>query len=89
MPARYTIPFITIALTVLAALAPFFFSWPYALALGFFAACFFPPAILIVGAFLDLLYFNGHGIPHFTLVGLVGSVIFTFVQQFLKARIMS
>ncbi len=81
---------------VLAFLAPFFFPWPAALALGILASLFFPPAVILTGALIDILYFNGiagifrHGsFPYFTIIGIVIAFVAYFVQQFVKTRIMS
>jgi hypothetical protein len=76
-------------MTGFAILGPFFFPWGYALALAALASCFFPPAFLAVGVLLDILYYTGHTLPYFTIIGVIGGGIFTFVHQFLKARIMS
>ena len=81
------IPLLAAILVVL--LAPFFFPWPYVLVLAVVVGYFFPPITLVVGALLDTLYFGGKGIPYFTLLGAAAMLILFFVQQFVKARIMS
>jgi hypothetical protein len=78
---------------LLAVLAPFFFPWPIAFALGIFSAFFVPPASIINGGLIDMLYFSAqHGLhifPYFTILGVIVAIIGVFVQQFLKTRIMS
>jgi hypothetical protein len=77
-----------VALCILAIASPFFFPWPYTMVLGLAAALFFPPIALIVGVLVDTLYFNGSGLPLFTLYGIVGAGGAYVVQQFVKNRIM-
>jgi hypothetical protein len=81
----WRIPFIFIAI-----LGPFFFPWPFALALGIVVSIFAPFTILIVGCLLDTVYFGGLGtgtVPYFTILGVIFAAICLFVQQFIKTRI--
>ncbi|MDR3548506.1 MAG: hypothetical protein P4M11_09630 [Candidatus Pacebacteria bacterium] len=85
-----TIRYLTAALFLaLASLAPFYFPWPYALAIGVISAFVIPPAAIITGGLLDVLYYGGSGLPYFTIIGLIIAVIAYAVQQFVKTRIMS
>jgi hypothetical protein len=70
-------------------LAPFFFPWKFTVGVSILASLFFPPAGLLSGLLLDILYSSAKGWPYFTLLGLLISVISYFVQQFVKTRIMS
>jgi hypothetical protein len=81
--------FVSIALSFLALLAPFFFPWYVALLLGILAAFFFPPIVALTGLLLDVLYFNGHGWPYFTILGILCAGVTYLVHQFVKTRIMS
>ncbi len=87
--------FITSILVLLAILAPFFFSWPYALGLGILSSLFFPPIAILNGALIDTLYYGAgashgsHVLPYFTILGCVIAMIAFSVQQFIKTRIMS
>jgi hypothetical protein len=73
----------------LASLAPFFFPWQFALAVGIIASLIVPPAAVITGGLLDILYYDGTGFPYFTIIGIIVAIIAFFVQQFIKTRIMS
>ena len=80
---------LTIILSVLALVAPFFFPWPFALGVGILAAVFFPPIVILTGTLIDVLYFSTKVIPYFTILGFVLSLISYFVHQFIKTRIIS
>ena len=80
---------VTIFAVLLAILAPFFFSWGYALFVGVVASLLFPPAIIFTGVLLDVLYFNSHILPYFTVLSIGIAIAAYFVQQFVKTRIMS
>ena len=73
----------------LAALAPFYFPWQAALLISIICALVIPPAAIITGALLDMLYYNGTGLPFFSIIGIFIAIIAFFVQQFIKTRIMS
>lgn len=73
----------------LASLAPFFFPLPFALLSAVIAALVVPPAAILTGALLDLLYYSHSGFPYFTIVGVIIAAIAFFVREFFKARIMS
>ncbi len=80
---------LTIVLSILALLAPFFFPWQFALGVGILAAAFFPPIVILTGTFIDVLYFGTKTFPYFTLLGIIFSLISYFVHQFIKTRIIS
>jgi hypothetical protein len=80
---------ISVLCLALASLAPFFFPWPFALAVGVFCSLIVPPAAIITGGLLDVLYYGGSGLPYFTILGIFIAVIAFFVQQLIKTRIMS
>ena len=73
----------------LATLAPFYFPWQFALLVAIIAALFVPPAAIITGGLLDILYYAGGAIPYFTIIGIFIAIIAFFVQQFIKTRMMS
>jgi hypothetical protein len=75
------------ALIFLAILSPFFFPWQVAFGIGIVAAFSFPPIIILNGCLLDLLYFNGAGLPAFTFFSFIAAAIAYFVHQFIKTRI--
>jgi hypothetical protein len=86
-PLRIT--FLSFAVVALALLAPFFFPVPVTILFALIAGYFFPPILLVVGGLLDMLYLAGRGIPVYTMAGACGAGLMLFVQQFVKARIMS
>jgi hypothetical protein len=75
--------------SILGILAPFFFPVPYVIILAVIIAIFVPPIAFLMGGLLDVLYFNGIGMPYFTIAGFILALLGVFVQQFVKTRIMS
>jgi hypothetical protein len=82
-----------VLIALLAVLAPFFFPWPLAFAIGVFASFFIPAIGIVNGGLIDLLYYTSfpgaHAFPYFTILGIIAAIFGAFVQQFIKTRIMS
>ncbi len=80
---------VSVVFIFIAVLAPFLFPWQFSILVSIVASAFFPPAPLLTGMLLDVLYGGARSIPYFTALGLVLGVLAYFVQQFVKTRIMS
>lgn len=81
-------PWKRITLCVCAIVAPFLLPWFLAIVIGIAAALYVPLMAIAVGLIFDFLYYT-HGIPYFTIFGLVGAGVAFLVHRFIKTRIMS
>jgi hypothetical protein len=80
---------VTVIFIFIAVLAPFLFPWQFSIFVSIAASAFFPPAPLLTGMLLDVLYGGARSVPYFSILGLFLAILAYFVQQFVKTRIMS
>ncbi|TSC69818.1 MAG: hypothetical protein G01um101449_510 [Parcubacteria group bacterium Gr01-1014_49] len=78
------------ALPFLTLISVVFFPWPFTATLALLAASVEPLVPLAAGLFADTLYYvpQAHGLPLFTLLGALASLIAFFVRSRVRAGIM-
>lgn len=78
-------------LIVFASLGVFWFPWPLAAALIMVIGFLFPPAALVLGASVDLMFHPlTHGaVPYGLVVGVCACVLGYLVRRYVGSRIMS
>lgn len=80
-------PVLRVVLAVAAVLSVFLFPWPLTILLTLIAGFFWPPIALAVGILYELFYAPGTTLPWALIIGVIGTIILLFVQEFVKTRI--
>lgn len=80
--------YVRVGCVVAAAVSLFWLPWVCTLVLLFLAGLSFPPAALALGAFADVLYYPGAGLPWGVIAGALCLLAAVSVRHFVKTRIM-